>query len=272
MDKIIGFVGCGNMAQAMIGGIIDSGLVTSENVYVSNPIVEQLDLVRLKYGVNVTNDNKQVAKVSDILIIAVKPHICDKVIKEVSQDLKDDVILISIAAGKTIKSLEAALGEKKVKIVRTMPNTPVQVGEGMSVIVKNGYAGNDDLKIAEEVFSSFGRVEYLDEKYFDGATAVSGSSPACIYILIEALADAAVQAGIPRDKAYTMAAQTVKGAAEMVLETGIHPGELKDRVCSPGGTSIEAVAVLEKEGFRSAVISAIKASAQKSKELSKDDK
>ena len=271
MDKIIGFIGCGNMAQAMIGGIVGSGLISSKNIYVSNPIVEQLDLVRSKYGVNITKDNREVVKVSDVLIIAVKPHVCDQVIKEIAHDLKDDVIFTSIAAGKTIKSLEASLGARKLKVIRTMPNTPVQVGEGMSIIANNDLVNDADLKTIEELFGSFGKVEYLEEKLFDGATAVSGSFPACIYILIEALADSAVRAGIPRDKAYTMVAQTVKGTAEMVLETGIHPGELKDKVCSPGGTSIEAVAVLEKEGFRSAVISAVKASAQKSKELSENN-
>ena len=187
-----------------------------------------------------------------------------------SQNIKDIVnenkLIITIAPGKTLAWLEEQFG-KKLKIVRTMPNTPAMVGEGMTAACPNELVTEEDMKLALEILDSFGKTEVVPERMIDAVVAVSGSSPAYVYMMIEAMADAAVAEGMPRAQAYKFAAQAVYGSAKMVLETGKHPGELKDMVCSPAGTTIEAVRVLEKEGFRSALIEAMKACADVSRNL-----
>lgn len=268
MNKIIGFIGAGNMAKAIVGGIVKAGLVTSENIIMSGLSKENLEEVKRNYKVEVTTDNKLVAKKSDILILAVKPNIYPIVINEVKDFVKETVIIVTIAAGKSIESIEKAF-EKELKVVRTMPNTPALVGEGMTAVCPNKHVTDEDINEILKLLSSFSKVEIISESLIDAVTSVSGSSPAYVYMFIEAMADAAVLQGMPRDKAYKFAAQTVLGSAKMVLETGIHPGALKDMVCSPGGTTIEAVAELENKGFRSAVISAMNKCYNKSKDMSK---
>ncbi|MBF4675588.1 pyrroline-5-carboxylate reductase, partial [Clostridioides difficile] len=177
-------------------------------------------------------------------------------------------IIVSIAAGKTIESLESFIGSDK-KIVRVMPNTPALVGEGMSALCKNSNVTDEELNMIKALFESFGEAEIVSEYLMDTVTGISGSSPAYVFMFIEAMADAAVLAGMPRQQAYKFASQAVMGSAKMVLETGKHPGELKDMVCSPAGTTIEAVKVLEEEGFRAAVIKSIVACIDKSKDMSK---
>ncbi|MFZ7121297.1 MAG: pyrroline-5-carboxylate reductase [Eubacteriaceae bacterium] len=266
MNKIIGIIGCGNMSQAMIRGIVESKVVLDKNIYVSDTNKEVLTKIQELYGINVSTDNKKIAQESDILIFAVKPNILEKIILEIKDYLKKDVVIVSIAAGKSIQCIQSILKED-TKIIRTMPNSGVQVGEGMTIICNNDMVNDDDLTNVVGLFNSFGKTDFLEEKYFDAVTAISGSSPACIYILLEALADAAVRAGIPRQKAYKMVAQTVLGSAKTLLETSKHPGELKDMVCSPGGTSIEAVYKLEKGAFRASVFDAMEAAEKKSKSL-----
>lgn len=268
MDKNIGFIGCGNMAQAMIGGILGSNIVSSKNVMGSDNWEKNLNIVKEKYGINTTYDNKEVAVFSDILILAVKPHIYPVVIEEIKNFVKEDVIIVTIAAGITINFTEKAFG-RKLKVVRTMPNTPALVGEGMSAICSNSAVTKDELSDVVGLFQSFGKAEIIEERLMDAVPAVSGSSPAYVYMFIEALADGAVRDGIPREKAYKMAAQAVLGAAKMVLETGMHPGALKDNVCSPGGTTIEAVYTLERNNFRGTVIDAMKACTDKTVEISR---
>lgn len=268
MNKIIGFIGAGNMAKAIVGGIVKAGLVTSENIIMSGLSKENLEEVKRNYKIEVTTDNKLVAKKSDILILAVKPNIYPIVINEVKDFVKETVIIVTIAAGKSIESIEKAF-EKELKVVRTMPNTPALVGEGMTAVCPNKHVTDEDINEILKLLSSFSKVEIISESLIDAVTSVSGSSPAYVYMFIEAMADAAVLQGMPRDKAYKFAAQTVLGSAKMVLETGIHPGALKDMVCSPGGTTIEAVAELENKGFRSAVISAMNKCYNKSKDMSK---
>jgi pyrroline-5-carboxylate reductase len=268
MDKKIGFIGCGNMGQAMMGGIINSKLVTPENLIVSDKNEKSLNYVSEKYGIGTTTDNKEISAAVDILVLAVKPNIYAPVINEIKDIVKQDTIIVSIAAGKTISDIENSFG-RKIKLVRVMPNTPALVGEGMAALCPNENVNDDEIKYIIDIFESFGKVEILSEKLIDAVIAVSGSSPAYVFMFIEAMADAAVLQGMPRDKAYRMAAQAVLGSAKMVLETGKHPGELKDMVCSPGGTTIEAVDVLEEKGFRSAVMSAMKSCAEKSRLMSK---
>ncbi|SHJ79835.1 pyrroline-5-carboxylate reductase [Tepidibacter formicigenes] len=267
MNKVVGFIGCGNMAKAMIGGIVKSGLVKPENIIVSDRYKDSLDFVFNEYGVKTTKDNKEVAKTAHIIVLSVKPNIYDLVISEIKDIVSNDVIIVTIAAGKSIKNVEDAFG-KDTKIIRTMPNTPALVGEGMTAISPNEKISQEEIKDIIKIFESFGKIEIIDEKLMNAFVSTSGSSPAYVFMFIEAMADAAVLDGMPRNKAYKMAAQSVLGAAKMVLETGKHPGELKDMVCSPGGTTIEAVASLEEDGFRSSIIKAMRKCAQKSKTMS----
>jgi pyrroline-5-carboxylate reductase len=266
MDKTIGFIGCGNMAQAIMGGILKSGLVDRQSVRASARTQETLDMVREKFGVKATADNLDVAAFSDIVFLAVKPDQYKELIDSIKDSLKKDSIIITIAAGITIEWMEEQISPS-AKIVRTMPNTPSLVGEGMTAYCVNGQVTDSDLEDVQAILDSFGKAEKVEESLMDAIPAVSGSSPAYVFMFIEALADGAVLQGIPRSLAYQLASQAVLGAAKMVLETGTHPGELKDAVCSPGGATIEAVAALEKHQFKGAVLSAMEACGRKSKSL-----
>lgn len=268
MNKVIGFIGAGNMGQAMVGGIVNAKLVAPENIIIGDLNEKSLEKAKEKFGVKVTTDNNEVAKTADILVLSVKPNLYPIVIKGIKDQVKDDVIIVTIAAGKALEDTEATFG-KRIKIVRVMPNTPALVGEGMAAICPNDLVSKEEAAEVISMFESFGKAEIVQEKLMDAVTSVSGSSPAYVYMFIEAMADAAVLDGMPRDKAYKFAAQAVLGSAKMVLETGMHPGALKDMVCSPAGTTIEAVATLEEEGFRSAVIKAMRSCTRKSQEMSK---
>ena len=265
MNKKIGFIGCGNMAKAMITSIIKAELVGSESVFASDGYQPSLDDAKTCLGINTTMDNKEVVKSSDVIFLAVKPNIYDAVMQEIAP-LVDGKLIVSIAPGKTLAYLENGLG-KNTKILRTMPNTPAMVGEGVTAICPNNNVTKEDQEVLETIIGTFGTVERIDEKLFDAVVAVSGSSPAYVFMFIEAMADAAVLQGMARDKAYRFAAQAVLGSAKMVLDTNKHPGALKDMVCSPGGTTIEGVAVLEEKGMRSAVIQAMNAVYYKSGKL-----
>lgn len=271
MKLSIGFIGCGNMGRAMMGGIIDSAIVKAEDIYVADLFVPSLEKAKEDYGVNTTSNNKEVAGKVDVLFLSVKPNILSSVAKEIKDVIKKDAIIISIIAGKTIGDLEECFGNK-FKIVRTMPNTPALVGEGMSAICPNKNIVQEEIELVTKIFSSFGKVETLPESLINAFVSVSGSSPAYIFMLIEAMADAAVRDGMPRDKAYKIAAQAVLGSAKMVLETGKHPGQLKDMVCSPAGTTIEAVTVLEEEGFRNSIMKAMSACTAKCVRMSNENK
>ncbi|EQF23021.1 pyrroline-5-carboxylate reductase [Clostridioides difficile CD160] len=266
--KTLGFIGSGNMGSAMIGGIVKSGLVKAEDITVSDLSQIALDKVKAEFSVKTTTDSKVAVANSDVILVALKPNICEKALAPLKELIDADKIIVSIAAGKTIETLENIIGSDK-KIVRVMPNTPALVGEGMSALCKNNNVTDEELNMIKSLFESFGEAEIVSEYLMDTVTGVSGSSPAYVFMFIEAMADAAVLAGMPRQQAYKFASQAVMGSAKMVLETGKHPGELKDMVCSPAGTTIEAVRVLEEEGFRSAVIKSIVAAIDKSKDMSK---
>lgn len=267
IDTMIGFIGAGNMGSAMIGGMLNSSLATTGQIIASAHSRATLDKIRAKFSIETTQSNEEVAKKSDIIFLAVKPNKFDEVIPQISQQLKNDCIIVSIAAGKTIAAIEAAFG-RKIKLVRAMPNTPALVGEAMSALCPNDLVTPQELRLIEEIFSCFGKAEVVPEHMIDAVVGVAGSSPAYVYLFIEAMADAAVAEGMPRAQAYKFAAQSVLGAAKMVLVTGEHPGVLKDAVCSPGGTTIEAVAALEKGGFRDTVITASRACSKKSRDMS----
>ncbi len=249
----ISFIGCGNMGTAMMQGILDSGLAKAADLTGADRSEELLNTRKSELGISVTTDNKEAAEKANILILSVKPQFYEEVISEIKDAVRDDVIIITIAPGKTLSWTEEKFG-RKLKVIRMMPNTPALVKEGMIGLCANDKVTEKELDTVRELCSGFAKTEVIPENLMDVVTAVSGSSPAYVFMFIEAMADAAVAGGMPRDKAYTFAAQAVLGSAKMVLETGKHPGELKDMVCSPAGTTIQAVRVLEAKGFRSAVI------------------
>lgn len=262
----LGFIGCGNMANAMLGGIIKNNIIASNDIISSDLNDVSLEVAKDTLGIKVTKDNKEVVDQSDIIVLSVKPQFYSSVINEIKDLIKENQIFISIAPGQTLEGLRTAFG-RELKIVRTMPNTPALVGEGITAMCYNKNVTEKEADLVASILAGFGKVEVITENLMDAVVGVSGSSPAYVFMFIEALADGAVAAGMPRNKAYTFAAQAVLGSAKMVLDTGKHPGELKDMVCSPGGTTIEAVRMLEKEGFRSSVMEAVKACIDKAKSL-----
>ncbi len=262
----LGFIGTGNMAGAIMGGIIRKKVFLPEEIIGSDIMEAGRERVRAEYGIHVTDDNCRAARESEVLILSVKPQFYAQTIAQIRDCIREDQLIITIAPGKTLKWLEEQFG-KPVKIVRTMPNTPALVGEGMTAMCPNEYVTAEETEYARKILESFGKVEVVPEHLIDAVVAVSGSSPAYVFMMIEAMADAAVAEGMPRAQAYEFAAQAVYGSAKMVLETGRHPGDLKDMVCSPAGTTIEAVRVLEKEGFRSSLMEAMKACADVSRNL-----
>ncbi len=275
MGYKIGFIGCGNMGRAILGGLLKAGIVKADEVIISCHTKKSCSEVEAEYHVKAVLDNQEVAGNADVVLLAVKPNKFEEVIPDVKAGLErnaagENTIVISIAAGKDIAYLEKNLG-KNQKIIRVMPNTPALVGEGMSALTVNARVTEEDLKYALTIFESFGKAEVVPESMMDAVIGVSGSSPAYVYMFIEALADGAVAAGMPRAQAYTFAAQSVLGAAKMVLETGQHPGALKDAVCSPGGTTMAGVLELEKQGLRNAVIAGEMACIQKSIDMTKFD-
>lgn len=260
----IGFIGLGNMATAMIGGMVKQGVVAAGDILGASRRKESVDQAVKTFGITGKADNVSVAKEADVLFLSVKPQMYPAVIAEIKDVVKAECVVVSIAPGKTMEWLSELFG-KEVKLVRCMPNTPALVGEGCTGVCHNQAVTASEMEMVLQLLGSFGKAIEVAEHLMDTVVGVSGSSPAYVFLFIEAMADAAVADGMPRKQAYEFAAQSVLGSAKMVLETGKHPGELKDMVCSPGGTTIEAVRVLEEKGFRSAVIEAQKACVTKSK-------
>lgn len=268
MNRMIGFIGAGKMAQAIIGGILHADKVPAENIMASAASNETVRNVMERFPIRVTTDNKAVAEHADILFLAIKPNLHQAIIEEIKNIIKPHALIITIAAGISLQFLEESF-PRKVKAIRSMPNTPSLIGEGMSVFCANQFVTKEELDEVLRVFSCFGRAEVVAESLMDSIPAISASSPAYVYMFIEALADGGVKNGLTREQSYKLAAQAVVGAAKMVLETGKHPGELKDEVCTPGGATIEAVAELESKGLRTAVLSAMEKCTEKTKALSK---
>jgi pyrroline-5-carboxylate reductase len=262
----IGFIGLGNMAKAMIGGMLQNEMVLPADVIGSAKTQRTLDEVHDRFGIQVRESNAAVAKEADVLVLAVKPQALREVIDVVKNCVSPDTLIISIAAGKTMDWIGEAFG-REVKLVRCMPNTPALVGEGCTGVCVNARVSQEEADYSIRLMESFGKAILVPERLLDVAGAVSGSSPAYVFMFIEAMADAAVAAGMPRAQAYEFAAQAVYGSAKLVLESGSHPGELKDMVCSPGGTTIEGVRVLEEKGMRGAVMDALLACVEKSKRM-----
>ena len=262
----LGFIGCGNMANAMIAGIIGNGICKAEEIIGTAKSEESRVRVNKEFGIYMTEDNKEAAEKADVIVLSVKPQFYEEVICEIKDVMKDNQIVVTIAPGKTLAWLEEKFG-KPVKLVRTMSNTPAMVQEGMTGVCKNTYVTESEMEHVCDILRGFGEVEIIPERLIDAVVTVSGSSPAYVFMFLEAMADAAVADGMPRAQAYKFAAQAVLGSAKMVLETGKHPGQLKDEVCSPGGTTIAGVSALEEWGFRNAVIKAEDASYEKGRKM-----
>lgn len=266
--KKLAVIGAGAMGSALVQGLLQSGKVKPEQIVASDIDKSRLEKLQ-SVGVNTTTENKEAVKQSDIILLCVKPQTMSDVLADISQVVDPSRhCVISIAAGIPISQIESALPEG-TPVVRVMPNTPAQVLAGASAVALGANAKEEHRKIAHEIFSAVGSVVDVPEKLMDAVTAVSGSGPAYIFVFAEALTDAGVNLGLPREIAFKLVAQTLLGAAKMLLETGKHPAELKDMVTSPGGTTIAALSVLERRAFRGSVIEAVAAAFQRAKELAK---
>ena len=261
----LGFIGAGNMGSAILKGILKQGWDAREIAVTDK--APQMCAGFAAQGVHVMESNQALARACDCVLLAVKPVYAAQVLQEVYDDLTGKLV-ISIVAGWTYDMLDAAL-PASAHFVRVMPNTPLAVGEGMSLLCSHGRCTDAEFAFAKSVFAAAGKVAQVEEHVFVAATSINGCGPAFVYQFIEALADGAVRYGVPRALAYELAAQTLIGASKMVLETGEHPGKLKDAVCSPGGTTIEGVYALEKGGMRAAVMDALGATIEKTGKLAK---
>ena len=263
----VGFIGTGNMGRAILEGFVVSGKVKKEDIFIYDPDQSKVSQLREKYGIKTTENENKLSESSELIILAVKPNIYDNILEKIKTNIDDKKIILTIAAGYSVERAEKILGSNK-KIIRTMPNMPAQILEGMTGVVFNKNITDNEKSEILDLLEGFGGAEEIDEKLMHVFTSISGSIPAVVDIFIEALADGAVLNGMPRDKAYRILSEAVAGSAHMVGKTGKHPGLLKDEVCSPGGTTIEAVAVLEKSGFRAALIEAVNKCTEKSVKLS----
>jgi pyrroline-5-carboxylate reductase len=262
----LGFLGSGNMASALVGGLVSGNVVPPERILASDVKAERLEQLATELGVRTTMDNHQLLRESDVVVLAVKPQVIDRVLTEIGADVRPDQLVISVAAGVPIEALEARL-PRGAHVVRAMPNTPATVGAGATAVAGGAHASAEDLRIARELFEAVGRVVVLDESLLDAVTGLSGSGPAYVMLIIEALADGGVKVGLHRDTALLLAAQTVFGSAQLLLQTGEHPGRLKDMVTSPGGTAIAGLHTLESGALRKTLIDAVECATKRAAEL-----
>ena len=264
--KRVGFVGGGNMGEALIRGLLGANLVPADLMAATDVRTERTAQLTKQFGITAHADNARLVREADVVILAVKPQIMAGVLSEIAAAVTARHLLISIAAGVATSTIRTALG-KDARIIRVMPNTPALVLQGATAVAKGKGLGPDDLAIAEEIFGAVGRVVVLDEELMDAVTGLSGSGPAYVAIVVESLADGGVKMGLDRATAMTLATQTVLGTAQLLLETGMHPGSLKDMVSSPGGTTIAGIAALEEGGIRATFIRAVERATQRSREL-----
>jgi pyrroline-5-carboxylate reductase len=264
--KRVAFLGTGNMGEALIKGLTQAGLVPTGSITASDPRADHLGQIAKRYGIKAIADNVALVGGADVIILAVKPQIMAAVLKEIASAVDEGKLLVSIAAGVSTRKLRDQLG-KPARLIRVMPNTPALVLEGVTAIARAEGLKPGDLEAAQELFAAVGKVVVLDESAMDAVTGLSGSGPAYVAMVIEALADGGVKMGLERATAMTLAAQTVLGSARLILDTGVHPGQLKDMVSSPGGTTIAGIAALEECGLRRAFIQAVERATLRSREL-----
>jgi pyrroline-5-carboxylate reductase len=268
IDKKIAFLGGGNMAEALVKGLIAAGTAKPAQILVADPSADRLEHLSKTYGVTARKANADAAREADVVVLSVKPQVVQKVTAEIAPVVDETKLVVSIAAGITIGSIEQSLSGK-VRIIRVMPNTPALVLAGAAALAGGNHATGEDLALAQELFNSVGRAVIVEEKLMDAVTGLSGSGPAYVFMIIDALSDAGVKAGLARPLALELAAQTVFGSAKMVLETGEHPARLRDMVTSPGGTTIEGLHALEKGKLRATLMNAVEAATARSRELGK---
>ena len=266
LDRTIAFLGAGNMAEALIKGLLRAGTARPESLIATGRRLERLETLQRTYGVRITQDNLAAVREADVVVLSVKPQALDKVLVQVAPAVDPRKLVISVAAGVPIAAMERRLGAG-ARIIRTMPNTPSLVGAGACALSPGEHASEEDLAIATRIFQSVGTTTVLDENLLDAVTGLSGSGPAYIFLIIEALSDAGVKVGLPRYTALKLAAQTVLGSAQLLIETNAHPGQLKDQVTSPGGTAIAGLHTLEAGGLRTTLINAVEAATRRAKEL-----
>ena len=266
MIKTLGFIGAGNMAQAFFRRFLQDGLLDAAHILISDVNKPLTDALHAELGVRVSSDNVSLVRDADAVMLAVKPIYCAAVLREIREAL-GETPLLSIVTGWTLPMLQDAL-RPGAHLLRVMPNTPVMVGEGMTLLGESHTLTAQEMTFAQRIFADAGRVQVLEDRLFNAATAISGCGPAFVYQIIEALGDAGVMHGVPRAMAYQLAAQMVMGAGKMVLESGQHPAALKDAVCSPGGTTIQGVFAMEKAGVRAAMINAVTDALTKTEALS----
>jgi pyrroline-5-carboxylate reductase len=264
--RTIGFIGAGNMAAALLQGLLRAGQVTSDRVIASDVRTERLAELGKAYGIRTTSDNVALLGDCDIVVLAVKPQVIDPVLGELGMRVRADQLVVSIAAGVPLSHIEARVASGS-RVIRAMPNAPALVQAGATALAVGRCASAEDIGVARGLFEAVGRVVVLAEAQLDAVTGLSGSGPAFVMLMIEAMADGGVKVGLPRDVAQILAAQTVLGAAKLLVETGEHPARLKDMVTSPGGTTIAGVHALESHGVRSAFIDAVEVATRRSAEL-----
>jgi pyrroline-5-carboxylate reductase len=265
-DRKIGVIGTGNMGEALISGLIYSRSSIPDNIICSDIRKDKLKSIKGAYGVVTTSNNLDVVRASEIVIYAIKPQIMASVLKETAASLDMSKVIISIAAGVPLAAIESCLN-KDLRVIRVMPNIAASVKEGAAAIAAGKHVLKDDLKIAKAIFDSVGKSVIIEEELMDTITGLSGSGPAYIFLIVDALADAGVKMGLAREDALFLSSQTVLGAAKLLMETKEHPGKLKDRVTSPGGTAIAALHTLEQGGLRTTLINAVEVATKRSKEL-----
>ncbi len=271
-NKKLGFIGGGNMAEAMVNGLITASFIEARNILVSDPISERLEYMHSEYKVRTTSDNRELVQKSDILVIAVKPQSVKKILKNFADLVDGEKLIVSVAAGVPISLIEEILdgkSEKKVPVVRTMPNTPALVQEGVTAICRSEHVTKTEMKIVHRIFEAIGQTVDVEEGHIDAVTGLSGSGPAYIFMIIEALSDAGVKMGLSREVANILTVQTVLGSAKLARESGKHPGELKDMVTSPGGTTISGLHALEEGGLRTTLMNAVENATRRSMALGK---
>ena len=259
----LGFIGCGNMGRAMLEGAVNTKWCAAEKICLSTKSAETRETIAAKNGVIALENNREVAKNSDIIVLAVKPNIYKSVLEDIREVLKDGQILLAIAPAYSTDAVSAVVGKSGVRVARAMPNTPAQIGQGMSGLCFSDNMDGSERALVTSFFESFGKVAVVREDVMHAVGSVSGSSPAFVYMFIEAMAQGAIKLGIPAKDAILFAAQSTLGAASLVLETGEHPAVLRDNVCSAGGTTIEGVATLEAQGFKGAIIEAMDKTSKK---------
>jgi len=265
MDKCIGFLGAGNMAEALIRGLLGAK-VSPKNILASGPRAARMETLRTQYGIQSHRNNLSIVQPADILVLAVKPQILSGVLTEIAPTININTLVISVAAGIPTRTIESALPEG-VRVIRAMPNTPALVQAGATAISGGSHASETDLEIARFIFDAVGITVTLAETQLDAVTGLSGSGPAYLFLILEALADAGVKVGLSRRNAQKLAAQTVMGSAKLLLETDEHPGKLKDMVTSPGGTAIAGLHTLEEGGLRTTLINAVESATKRAREL-----